>query len=162
MCIRDRLNPVNKYAVTGQEDGKNSVGVSQSDGSTRTRYGGAPIAESALPADSARKNPETGFFLERVSHSDGSTRTRYGGEPYVLAGDVYANGECPGRVGWTWYTGSAGWLYTAVLRCLLGLQPRGDRLLLTPCLPAEWDGYTLEITLRGTRLDVYKRHPSPC
>ena len=64
----------------------------------------------------------------------------YGGEPYVLAGDVYAHGEIPGRAGWTWYTGSAGWAVTTVLRSLLGLRPRGDRLELIPaCPPAGTD-----------------------
>lgn len=78
----------------------------------------------------------------------------YEGEPYALAGDVYANPGCPGRVGWSQYTGAAGWFYTAVLRHLLGLQPHGETLTLSPSLPESWPGYTLRITLRGTPLII--------
>ncbi|MCI8553631.1 MAG: hypothetical protein HFJ80_01635 [Clostridiales bacterium] len=97
--------------------------------------------------------------VNKYAHSDasGGAWARYGGEPYVLAGDVYANEECPGRVGWTWYTGSAGWVYIAVLRELLGLIPQGDRLTLSPCLPAGWEGFTLSMILRGTRLQLTVR-----
>ena len=57
---------------------------------------------------------------------------RYRAEPYVLAADVYA-GESLGRAGWTWYTGSAAWLYHAVLTALLGFEKRGDKVRLSPC-----------------------------
>lgn len=78
----------------------------------------------------------------------------YKGEPYALAGDVYSHPECPGRAGWTQYTGSAGWYYTAVLRYLLGLHPRGDCLELCPNLPKDWDGFTVQLELNHTELSI--------
>jgi cyclic beta-1,2-glucan synthetase len=71
---------------------------------------------------------------------------RYKVEPYVVAADVYGVPPHVGRGGWTWYTGSAGWLYRAGLEAVLGFRPEGDRLRLEPCIPASWPGY--EITYR--------------
>ena len=64
-------------------------------------------------------------------------------EPYVVAADVYALAPHTGRGGWTWYTGSAGWMYRLVVESLLGLRLEGDRLRIAPCLPPEWTGFTL-------------------
>jgi cyclic beta-1,2-glucan synthetase len=71
---------------------------------------------------------------------------RYKVEPYVVAADVYGVPPHVGRGGWTWYTGSAGWLYRAGLETILGFRLEGDRLHLEPCIPASWPGY--EITYR--------------
>jgi cellobiose phosphorylase len=71
-------------------------------------------------------------------------------EPYVVAGDVYALPPHRGRGGWTWYTGSAGWLYRLILESLLGLQVEANTLRLCPCLPSHWDGYTLNYRHRAT------------
>src|SRR5262249_39467828 len=71
---------------------------------------------------------------------------RYGVEPYVVAADVYSQPPHTGRGGWTWYTGSAGWLYRVALEDILGFRLRGDKLRLAPCIPAHWPGY--EITYR--------------
>ena len=65
-------------------------------------------------------------------------------EPYVVAADVYAVSQHSGRGGWTWYTGSAGWLYQLIVDYLFGLHRRADTLLIDPCLPEEW----LEVTVR--------------
>jgi len=62
-------------------------------------------------------------------------------EPYVVAADVYALKPHTGRGGWTWYTGSAGWMYRLILESLLGLKRKGDQLSLTPCIPDEWNGF---------------------
>src|SRR4029078_8215035 len=59
-------------------------------------------------------------------------------EPYVVAADVYGVEPHAGRGGWTWYTGSAGWLYRLIVESLLGLHVEVDKLRITPCLPAEW------------------------
>ena len=67
----------------------------------------------------------------------------YKSEPYVLAADVYAVSPHVGRGGWSWYTGSAGWLYRLIIESLLGLQREGDRLRITPCLPEAWTTYTM-------------------
>ncbi len=86
---------------------------------------------------------------------------QYQGEPYALAGDVYANAECPGRAGWTQYTGSAGWYYTAVLRHLLGIRPHGDWLELSPRLPSRWEGYEASLTLGGSALTLRVKRGKP-
>jgi cyclic beta-1,2-glucan synthetase len=59
-------------------------------------------------------------------------------EPYVLAGDIYSQGELSGRGGWSWYTGAAAWLYRAGLEALLGLRQFDQEIELRPCLPTEW------------------------
>jgi cyclic beta-1,2-glucan synthetase len=66
---------------------------------------------------------------------------RYRVEPYVLAGDVYSRPPHTGRGGWTWYTGSAAWLYRVGLETLLGFHRRGDRLRIDPRIPGEWKEY---------------------
>ncbi|NVO07368.1 MAG: cyclic beta 1-2 glucan synthetase, partial [Rhodoferax sp.] len=68
---------------------------------------------------------------------------RYQVEPYVVAADVYAVAPHEGRGGWTWYTGSASWMYRLVLESLLGLRLEGQALHFAPCLPAAWSGFTL-------------------
>jgi cellobiose phosphorylase len=71
-------------------------------------------------------------------------------EPYVIAADVYALPPHIGRGGWTWYTGSAGWMYRLVLESLLGLRLEVDKLRFTPCLPAEWTHFKLHYRYRET------------
>ncbi|HMW30579.1 MAG TPA: glucoamylase family protein, partial [Plasticicumulans sp.] len=68
---------------------------------------------------------------------------RYRAEPYVMAADVYGVEPHTGRGGWTWYTGSAGWMYRLLLESLLGLTRHADALRLDPLLPDGWPGYTL-------------------
>jgi cyclic beta-1,2-glucan synthetase len=76
---------------------------------------------------------------------------RYRTEPYVIAADVYAHPMHAGRGGWTWYTGSAGWMYQAAVQALLGLRRHGDTISIDPCIPTVWPQYTLEWHLDGTR-----------
>jgi cyclic beta-1,2-glucan synthetase len=71
---------------------------------------------------------------------------RYKVEPYVVAADVYSVPPHTGRGGWTWYTGSAAWLYRVGLETILGFHRRGEHLRLDPCIPAAWPGF--EITYR--------------
>jgi cellobiose phosphorylase len=71
-------------------------------------------------------------------------------EPYVIAADVYAVAPHTGRGGWTWYTGSAGWMYRMIVESLLGLKLEVDRLRFAPCLPAAWTQFTLEYRYRNT------------
>jgi cyclic beta-1,2-glucan synthetase len=65
-------------------------------------------------------------------------------EPYVVAADVYTAEGHLGRGGWTWYTGSASWMYRVGVEALLGFVKRGDTLYLNPCVPAAWPGFTIE------------------
>jgi cellobiose phosphorylase len=67
----------------------------------------------------------------------------YKAEPYVMAADVYALAPHVGRGGWTWYTGSAGWMYRLIVESLLGLSRESDRLRFTPCIPADWESFSI-------------------
>jgi cellobiose phosphorylase len=69
------------------------------------------------------------------------TIATYKVEPYVLAADVYAGTQHAGRGGWTWYTGSAGWLYRLITESFLGLQKEGNKLKIVPCVPEEWKSF---------------------
>ncbi len=75
-------------------------------------------------------------------------------EPYVVAADVYSVAPYVGRGGWTWYTGSAGWLYRAGLEAILGVSRVGDRIHLKPCIPADWDDITISIKIDTTWYDI--------
>jgi cellobiose phosphorylase len=74
----------------------------------------------------------------------------YKAEPYVVAADVYAVAPHTGRGGWTWYTGSAGWLYRLIVESLLGLKREGDRLHIAPCMPGDWKSYSLDYRFSDT------------
>jgi cellobiose phosphorylase len=71
-------------------------------------------------------------------------------EPYVVAADVYALSPHTGRGGWTWYTGSAGWMYRLIVESLLGLRLEVDKLLFAPCLPADWKAFKVHYRYRET------------
>ena len=71
-------------------------------------------------------------------------------EPYVAAADVYAVAPHVGRGGWTWYTGSAGWMYRLIVESLLGLHREGASLRLEPCIPAGWPGFTIRYRFGDT------------
>jgi cyclic beta-1,2-glucan synthetase len=83
----------------------------------------------------------------------------YKGEPYVLAGDVYSCSPHVGRCGWTWYTGSSGWLYRVGLEDLLGIRRRGDTLHFEPCVPASWDEFTVRYRFGRTVYVIEARNP---
>jgi cyclic beta-1,2-glucan synthetase len=86
-------------------------------------------------------------LLNPINHAN--TRagiSRYKVEPYVIAADIYAERPHVGRGGWTWYTGSAGWMYRAGIEWILGFRVRGSVLHLDPCIPRGWR--TFEITFR--------------
>ena len=87
------------------------------------------------PVNHARSNEET---------------TTYKVEPYVVAADVYALPPHTGRGGWTWYTGSAGWMYRLIVESLLGLRLEVDKLRFAPCLPADWEGFKIHYRYRET------------
>lgn len=72
-------------------------------------------------------------------------------EPYVVAGDVYSVAPHTGSGGWSWYTGSAAWMYRLVIESLLGLHlEEGKQLYVTPRLPEDWDGFTLDYRYEET------------
>jgi cyclic beta-1,2-glucan synthetase len=79
---------------------------------------------------------------------------RYRVEPYVVAADVYAARDHVGRGGWTWYTGSAGWMYRLAVEAILGFRLLGDRLRIEPAIPRDWPGFTLVYRRGDTRYEV--------
>jgi cyclic beta-1,2-glucan synthetase len=100
-------------------------------------------------------------MLNPVNHA----RTReevaqYKLEPYVMAGDVYSLPPHAGRGGWSWYTGSAGWMYRAGLESLLGFVRRGDVLRINPCVPAGWTEFGIRWRSGETTYDIAVRNPA--
>lgn len=80
-------------------------------------------------------------------------------EPYVMAADVYSVEPHMGRGGWTWYTGAAGWMYQAGLEWILGLQRRGKRLYLKPCIPSAWGEYNVTYKYLKTTYHIQVQNP---
>src|SRR5690349_13057455 len=96
-------------------------------------------------------------LLNPVHHSATPQQVAtYKVEPYVLAADVYAMAPHTGRGGWTWYTGSAGWMYRLLIETLIGLNLEGNQLRLSPRLPKAWTAFTIHYRYRQTayRIDV--------
>ena len=84
---------------------------------------------------------------------------RYKVEPYVLAADVYAVPPHVGRGGWTWYTGSSGWLYRAGLESILGFKLRGDHLHIDPCIPVGWKSYQISFKYHSAQFEITVLNP---
>ena len=104
----------------------------------------AALAESGRADDAWR----VFSMLNPVNHAlDAEAADLYRVEPYVVAADIYSVGERAGRGGWTWYTGSAGWLYRVAVENILGLRRQGDHLVVAPALPSSWDGFNVALKL---------------
>jgi len=84
---------------------------------------------------------------------------QYKVEPYVVAADIYAHPSHLGRGGWTWYTGSAGWMYRTGLESILGLKRRGAALAVDPCIPASWPEYRVAWRFGRTRYEILVENP---
>lgn len=99
-------------------------------------------------------------MLNPTSHADSPGRlARYKVEPYVLAGDVYSHPSHVGRGGWTWYTGSAGWLYRVGIENLIGFRLTGSTFSVDPCIPKEWAEYRITFLDAETRYDIVVQNP---
>jgi cyclic beta-1,2-glucan synthetase len=92
--------------------------------------------------------------------SSRATVQRYKVEPYVAAGDVYSESPHVGRGGWTWYTGSAGWLYRGAIEWLLGFRLRGTVLSIDPCIPRNWPSYSIRFRYHSTIYNIKVENPS--
>lgn len=79
---------------------------------------------------------------------------KYRVEPYVIAADIYSAEMCPGRGGWTWYTGSAGWFYRVGVQDILGIKKNGEHLKVDPKIPIAWDGYKAVYTYLDTTYNI--------
>ena len=84
---------------------------------------------------------------------------RYKVEPYVLSGDVYSEPPHVGRGGWTWYSGSAGWLYRAGMEWILGFRVRGQMLSIDPCIPRNWPGYSVNFRYHSATYKITVENP---
>jgi cyclic beta-1,2-glucan synthetase len=84
---------------------------------------------------------------------------RYKVEPYVVCADVYATAPHVGRGGWTWYTGSAGWMYRAGLEWILGFRLRGATLVVDPCIPRAWRGFEIVFRYHSARYEITVENP---
>ena len=104
---------------------------------------------------------ELGWRLLEALLPGGREERVYQAEPYVLAADVYAHPDMPGRAGWTWYTGAAGWYLRTVIEELLGLHVRGGILTVEPRLPESWPGYTATLKAGGKEWTVKVRRGEP-
>lgn len=105
-----------------------------------------------------RRAWEVATMINPVNHATTPAGVvRYRTEPYVMAADVYARPPHVGRGGWTWYTGSAGWMYRLLTESLLGLSVHGDQLHLVPCLPPAWPGFSMRYRFRATTYRIAVR-----
>ena len=89
-----------------------------------------------------------------------ATVQRYKVEPYVAAADVYSEPPHVGRGGWTWYTGSAGWLYRAAIEWMLGFRVRGTTFSIDPCIPRIWPRYSVRFRYHSAIYNVQVENPS--
>lgn len=85
---------------------------------------------------------------------------RYRVEPYVVAADVYSAPHNVGRGGWTWYTGSAGWMYQAILEWILGITRQGQFLHINPCIPEHWQDYSVTYRYESTTYEISVKNPT--
>jgi cyclic beta-1,2-glucan synthetase len=99
-------------------------------------------------------------MLNPITHSNTAAGVEiYKVEPYVVAADIYTATGHLGRGGWTWYTGSASWIYRIAVEAILGFQQRGERLFVEPCIPAEWKEFTVEYRYRSATYAITVQNP---
>ncbi|MFL5479170.1 MAG: GH36-type glycosyl hydrolase domain-containing protein, partial [Gemmatimonadaceae bacterium] len=99
-------------------------------------------------------------MLNPITHSDSAEAADiYKVEPYVVAADIYTAKGHVGRGGWTWYTGSASWMYRTGLEAILGFQLRGRRLFLKPCIPENWKEFTIEYRFGSSTYEILVENP---
>jgi cyclic beta-1,2-glucan synthetase len=84
---------------------------------------------------------------------------RYKVEPYVVAADVYTTPPHVGRGGWTWYTGSGGWMQRAGIESILGLRLEGSTLHLNPCIPKSWPRFEVTVRFHSAQYEIVVDNP---
>ncbi|HEV2206618.1 MAG TPA: glucoamylase family protein [Candidatus Acidoferrales bacterium] len=100
-------------------------------------------------------------MLNPINHSSSRAAVQcYKVEPYVLAGDVYSEHPHVGRGGWTWYTGSAGWLYRVGIESILGFQMHGLMLHIDPCIPRDWPRFSITFRYHSAVYEIRVENPS--
>jgi cyclic beta-1,2-glucan synthetase len=99
-------------------------------------------------------------LINPIHHADSAeAAARYAVEPYVIAADVYSVAPHAGRGGWTWYTGSAGWMYRAGLERILGFRVEAGALLLDPCIPKAWPGFDITFRHHSATYAIHVANP---
>jgi len=99
-------------------------------------------------------------LLNPIGHSSSpADMQRYKVEPYVVAADVYAAPPHVGRGGWTWYTGSAGWMQRAGIEGILGVRVQAGVLYLDPCIPKDWPGFEVLLRHGSARYRIKVENP---
>ena len=99
-------------------------------------------------------------LINPVNHSrTPEDSQRYRAEPYVVAADVYSRPPHEGRGGWTWYTGSAGWMYRVGIEEILGVTLRHRAIHIDPCIPRAWRGFEVRLTTREAAYDIVVENP---
>jgi cyclic beta-1,2-glucan synthetase len=100
-------------------------------------------------------------LLNPIYHGDTPEKiARYAVEPYVIAADVYSAPSHIGHGGWTWYTGSSGWMYRVGLEAILGIQRMGQVLQINPCIPKQWQHYQVTYRVGETNWQIHVDNPS--
>lgn len=84
---------------------------------------------------------------------------KYEQEPYAVTADIYSKAPDSGKGGWSWYTGSAGWMYQALIGDLLGIRKKGTRLFIDPSIPGDWEEYTMDYRFGGSLYIIHVRNP---
>jgi cellobiose phosphorylase len=99
-------------------------------------------------------------LLNPTSHADTPEKARrYKVEPYVIAADIYSQFPNTGMGGWTWYTGSAGWMYRLGLEAILGISKVGAALNINPCIPHFWPGFKVDYRFGNTYYRISVENP---
>lgn len=117
-------------------------------------HGAVWLAVALLQSGLNREGYQCLEMLNPMSrYPDKNALTPYVNEPYYLSADVYGNEHCPGRGGWSIYTGAAGWYCRAVFEWLLGIKIN-KVLTVHPAIPPEWNGFKAELSYRGTKIKI--------
>jgi len=117
------------------------------------------VLATAIQGDGTRAF-ELFQMLNPITHADSPGGVDiYKVEPYVVAADVYTAKGHIGRGGWTWYTGSASWMYRVALESMLGFKQRGEMLFIEPCIPASWKEFTIDYRVGASTYEITVENP---
>ena len=149
------------FDVSAQEPGYIKAyppGVRENGG--QYTHAAAWIVMALAQLGSGDEAAEVFHMLNPVNHArNAADVARYKIEPYVIAGDVYSHPEHRGRGGWSWYTGSAAWMYRAAVESILGLRRSAATLSIDPCIPSAWPEYHITWRNNETRYEISVSNP---
>jgi cyclic beta-1,2-glucan synthetase len=92
--------------------------------------------------------------------ADTTGLSRYKAEPYAVCADIYSTPPHVGRGGWSWYTGSAAWTYRVAMERVLGLRKQGEQLVIDPCIPKHWPGFSVTMRYRSSTYEITVENPA--